>query len=349
MGFTAIQISPVVHNIENDTIVGDAYHGYWQDDLYAVNQHFGTADELQKLSDELHNRDMYFLVDVVVNNMAQAFNNTYPPPIDYSLIDPFNKEDYYHSYCNVTQWTNVTNYQDCWLYPLGVALADLDTESDTVVDMFGTWIKELVSNYTIDGIRIDAAKHVNSDFLPTFVSNSGVFALGEVLTGEVDDFCPYQADGLLPGMPNYLEYYKILEAFNGGEMSEISAVREQARDSCNDTAALGSFTENHDMPRFASYNDDMALAKNAMAYIILNDGIPLGTYHACDVAQRRVPKLTSRVCSLPRPRAALQGRRDAAEPRAHVALGIQHLGRAVPDRPDAQQGPQPHDQPDGLG
>lgn len=275
MGFTAVQISPVIHNIDNETIVGDAYHGYWQDDLYAVNEHFGTADELQKLSDALHNRGMYFLVDVVVNNMAQAFDNTWPPPVDYSLIDPFNKEEYYHPYCNVTEWTNATNYQDCWLYPLGVALADLDTESDSVVDEFGTWIKELISNYTIDGIRIDAAKHVNPDFLPTFVSNSGVFALGEVLTGEVTDFCPYQTDGLLPGMPNYLEYYKLVDAFNGGAMTDLSEVRDQARDACNDTSVLGSFAENHDMARFASYNDDMALAKNAMTYIILNDGIPL--------------------------------------------------------------------------
>lgn len=278
MGFTALQISPVVHNIENDTIVGDAYHGYYQDDLYAVNQHFGTAEELQKLVNELHNRDMYILVDVVVNNMAQAFNNTYPPPVDYSEFTPFNEESYFHPYCNVTEWTNVTDYQECWLYPLGVALADLKTEEEEVVDMFGTWIKELVANYSIDGLRIDAAKHVDNAFLPTFISSSGVFALGEVLTGLVEDFCPYQTDGYLDSMPNYLEYYKLITAFNGGDMSEIDAIRSQSRTACNDTSVLGSFVENHDMPRFASYNDDMALAKNAMTYIMLNDGMPLGKY-----------------------------------------------------------------------
>lgn len=276
MGFTAVQISPVVHNIENDTIVGDAYHGYYQDDLYALNEHFGTEDELKKLSDELHSRDMYLLVDVVVNNMAQAFDNTYPPPVDYSLFEPFDNEDYFHTYCNVTEWTNQTNYQDCWLYPLGVALADLKTEEDSVVTMFGTWIKELVANYTIDGLRIDAAKHVNDAFLPAFISEAGVFALGEVLTGEVDDFCPYQSNGYLSGMPNYLDYYKIIDAFNGGSMSDIDAIRSSTRDSCNDTSVLAPFIENHDMPRFASYNSDMALAKNAMAYTMVTDGIPLG-------------------------------------------------------------------------
>lgn len=275
MGFTAVQISPVVHNIENDTIVGDAYHGYWQDDLYALNQHFGTEDELKKLASELHSRDMYFLVDVVVNNMAQAFDNTWPPPVDYAKFTPFDDEDDFHPYCNVTEWTNATNYQDCWLYPLGVALADLKTESDTIRDTFGTWIKELVSNYSIDGVRIDAAKHVDQDFLPSFLEAAGVFALGEVLTGVISDFCPYQTGGYLSSMPNYVEYYKLIESFNGGAMSDIATIRSSLRDACNDTAALGSFAENHDMPRFASYNNDLALAKNAMAYIILNDGIPL--------------------------------------------------------------------------
>lgn len=316
MGFTAIQISPVVHNIENDTIVGDAYHGYYQDDLYALNEHFGTADELLKLSDELHSRDMYLLVDVVVNNMAQAFDNTYPPPVDYALFDPFNSEDYFHTYCNVTEWSNQTNYQDCWLYPLGVALADLKTESDSVVSMFKTWIKELVSNYTIDGLRIDAAKHVNDAFLPTFVSESGVFALGEVLTGEVTDFCPYQSQGYLPGMPNYLDYYKIISSFNGGSMSDIDAIRSQTRESCNDTAALGSFIENHDMPRFASYNDDMALAKNALAYTMVTDGIPLGMCSFLTTLPNAASTCTDLTLpiSLPRPRAALQWRCDPCQP-----------------------------------
>ncbi|KAI3398232.1 hypothetical protein diail_9709 [Diaporthe ilicicola] len=275
MGFTAIQISPVVKNIEDDTAVGEAYHGYYSQDLYAINEHFGTADELKSLADELHSRDMYLLVDVVVNNMAQKFNNTIPPPVDYSVFEPFDNQDYFHPYCNVTEWTNATNYQDCWLYPYGVALADLKTEDTKVADMFGSWIKELVSNYSIDGLRIDAAKHVNPDFLPTFVSSSGVFALGEVLTGETADFCPYQTQGYLPGMPNYLEYYPIIDAFNDGSMTAIDVMRQSARDACNDTLALGSFVENHDMPRFAHYNADMAIAKNAMAYIILNDGMPL--------------------------------------------------------------------------
>jgi maltooligosyltrehalose synthase len=35
-----------------------AYHGYWPNDLYSVNSHFGTSDDLQALSAALHARGM---------------------------------------------------------------------------------------------------------------------------------------------------------------------------------------------------------------------------------------------------------------------------------------------------
>ncbi|KAK1760241.1 glycoside hydrolase [Echria macrotheca] len=274
MGFTAVQISPIVKNMEEHTAVGDAYHGYWSVDNYALNDKFGTEKDFKDLVDELHKRDMLVMVDVVVNNMAQAFDNIVPPKVDYSKFNPFNDKKYFHPYCNVTDWDNATDYQDCWLYPYGVALADLDTNSPAVVSESQKWIKELVSNYSIDGLRIDAAKHVNDEFLPQFVNASGVFAFGEVLTGVTEDMCRYQSLGLLPGMPNYLDYYPLDVAFNGGSFEGVDEMRTQAKTGCSDVFALGSFIENHDMPRFASKNDDLALAKNAMTYVLLNDGIP---------------------------------------------------------------------------
>ncbi|OLN85322.1 Alpha-amylase A type-3-like protein 2 [Colletotrichum chlorophyti] len=273
MGFTAVQISPIVKNMDDNTAVGEAYHGYWSLDNYAINEKFGTEQDFKDLVSEMHRRDMYIMVDVVVNNMVQKLDSL-PPNLDYSKFNPFNDEKYYHSYCNVTLWDNATNYQDCWLYPYGVALADLATETKPVVDEFNKWIKELVSNYSIDGLRIDAAKHVNDAFLPTFVNASGVFAFGEILTGYTPDFCRYQTLNLLPGMPNYVEYYPLSTVFFNGDLNDLARLRGEARDGCTDIFALGSFTENHDMPRFAVYDEDMALAKNALSYILLTDGIP---------------------------------------------------------------------------
>jgi alpha-amylase len=41
------------------------------------------------------------------------------------------------------------------------------------------------------------------------------------------------------------------------------------------SSLLGSFSENQDVPRFASVTQDMALAKNVIAFTILSDGIPI--------------------------------------------------------------------------
>lgn len=44
---------------------------------------------------------------------------------------------------------------------------------------------------------------------------------------------------------------------------------------CRDSTVLGSFSENHDQPRFASKTQDYTLAKNIVAFTILADGIPI--------------------------------------------------------------------------
>ncbi|KFY16406.1 hypothetical protein V491_05344, partial [Pseudogymnoascus sp. VKM F-3775] len=64
MGFDAVWISPVIHNIEDSTQWGYAYHGYWGNDPYTLNPHFGTADDLKSLSDALHSRGMSLMIDV---------------------------------------------------------------------------------------------------------------------------------------------------------------------------------------------------------------------------------------------------------------------------------------------
>lgn len=247
MGFTAIQISPVVENIAQDTGFGEAYHGYWPTNLYRLNPNFGDADSLMALSDALHARNMSLMVDVVINDMAQAINGTMADPditIDYSQFYPFDDESYYHKYCNITDWGSESEYQDCWLGVSQVALPDLDTESDAVVKGINTWIEQLVANYSIDGLRIDAAKHVNEGFLTPFQDAAGVFALGEVYSGVVNDMCKYQNRDELVGMPNFPVYFTTVQAFTAGNMQGLVDMIGYVKDACNDTSLLGSFTGN---------------------------------------------------------------------------------------------------------
>lgn len=58
MGFSAVWISPITYNIPEKTKFGYAWHGYWQQDLYRLNDHYGTARDLKALSSALHKRGM---------------------------------------------------------------------------------------------------------------------------------------------------------------------------------------------------------------------------------------------------------------------------------------------------
>jgi hypothetical protein len=67
--------------------------------------------------------------------------------------------------------------------PGSVVLADLNTQSPRIRKLHQDWISKLVSTYQIDGIRIDAAKHVEMDFWKGYTSAAGVYCVGEVLDG----------------------------------------------------------------------------------------------------------------------------------------------------------------------
>lgn len=62
-------------------------------------------------------------------------------------------------------------------------LADLNTASTFVRTTLQNHVKSLVSTYGIDGLRIDAAGHVEKSFYPPYVKAANTFCMGEVLSG----------------------------------------------------------------------------------------------------------------------------------------------------------------------
>ena len=68
--------------------------------------------------------------------------------VDYSVFNPFNSENYFHSYCEITDYSNLTMVEKCWEGDTIVSLPDLNTESTTVQNIWNDWITDLVSNYS---------------------------------------------------------------------------------------------------------------------------------------------------------------------------------------------------------
>ncbi|KAI0945835.1 hypothetical protein AcV7_009966 [Taiwanofungus camphoratus] len=274
MGFDAIWISPIVANVEATTAEGQAYHGYWTQDQNALNSHFGSADDLKALASALHSRNMYLMIDVVVNHMAATQN-----PPSYSAFTPFNAQSDFHPECWITDYNNQTNVEQCWLGDNNVPLADMDTEDENIVSFFNGWIKGLVGNYSADGVRIDTVKHVRKDFWPGFASSAGVFTIGEVLDGDVNYVSPYTQ--VIDSVLDYPTFYPLTSAFvsTSGNLSALVAAVQQAQASYkNGEFMTGSFLENQDNPRFQSQTQDQALVKNAMTWPFIQDGVPILYY-----------------------------------------------------------------------
>lgn len=115
------------------------------------------------------------MLDVVVNHLVYPSN-----PPDFSDFKPFNSQSNFHSECFISDYNNQTDVEQCWLGDSSLPLADTNTEDDDVVSSLYDWIKNLVSTYSADGVRIDTVKHIRQDFWPDFASNAGVFTIGEV-------------------------------------------------------------------------------------------------------------------------------------------------------------------------
>ncbi|GLB07182.1 hypothetical protein AtubIFM57258_002505 [Aspergillus tubingensis] len=276
LGFDAIWISPAQTQISARTADLSAYHGYWPNDLYSINSHFGTPKELQALSSALHDRGMYLMLDIVVGDMAWAGNSS---TVDYSTFNPFDDQKYFHDFRLLSSDpTNETCVLECWMGDTVVSLPDLRNEDEQVQNILGSWISELVSNYSIDGLRIDSVLNIAPDFFSNFTKSSGVFTVGEGATADAADVCPLQPS--LNGLLNYPLYYILTDAFNttNGNLSTITESISYTKGQCEDVLALGTFTANQDVPRFGSYTSDISLARNILTSSMLADGIPILYY-----------------------------------------------------------------------
>ncbi|KAJ5358240.1 hypothetical protein N7541_005398 [Penicillium brevicompactum] len=272
MGFTAIWITPITEQLTGNTGDGSAYHGYWQQDIYDVNPNHGTAADIKALSAALHARGMYLMVDVVANHMGYAGIGS---SVDYSVFNPFSSSSYFHSYCLISNYDDQSNVENCWLGDTTVSLPDLDTSQTSVQTIWNNWISDLVSNYSIDGLRIDTVKHVQKSFWPGFNDAAGVYSVGEIFDGDPAYTCDYQ--NYLDGVLNYPIYYQLLYAFqsSSGSISNLYNMINTVASDCADPTLLGNFIENHDNPRFPSYTNDYSQAKNVISFLFLSDGIPI--------------------------------------------------------------------------
>ena len=258
MGFNAIWISPIVENYAG------SYHGYHLTNLYNLNSNFGSEDDFKNLITQCHNRDIWVMVDVVANHVG-------PVGTDYSQVYPFNSADHYHDYCDINDWSNQWQVENCRLS----GLPDLKQENEWVAQTLLDWISDIISKYNIDGIRIDTIMEVPKTFWDSFRNYAGVFQIGEAFNGDINYVADYQNH--LDSVFNYPLYYTIQSSFCGS-FTNLEGYWFNSRPIYPAPQYAATFVENHDNPRFLNRCNDRSKFTNAAIFSLLWEGIPVFYY-----------------------------------------------------------------------
>lgn len=208
LGATAVWITPPVANqwwSESSNYGG--YHGYWAENLIAVDKHFGTLSEYQNLSKALHQENMYLIQDIVVNHMGNYFSyqqgwDKTNPEAFFSLTPdsgqgtapsqlPFNQNNAKNPLqrnMGIYHWTpNISNYTDPvqqFDYQMA-GLDDLNTENPIVRkalrESYAYWIKAV----GVDAFRVDTAFYVPPNYFRDFLYSNDSLSPGVLEAAKV--------------------------------------------------------------------------------------------------------------------------------------------------------------------
>ncbi|CDW84776.1 alpha catalytic domain containing protein [Stylonychia lemnae] len=261
MGFDAIWISPMPENY------GDDYHGYAALNWYNPNPHFGDANSLKSMINTAHSKGIWVMLDVVANHVAYI-------DTDYGKVTPFNDGSHYHTKCQINNWGDANEVEYCRLSNL----PDLNQDNQFVRDTLKKWVKDTVSEYNFDGIRVDTVPHVKVPFWKEYSQAAGVFSIGEALNGDIGYVSNF-ANNALDATLNYPLYFTMKNVFNYKQsMYQIRTTLNGEKNAFHDMDALGVFVDNHDNPRFLSMTYSIPLFKSALTFALFAQGIPIVYY-----------------------------------------------------------------------
>lgn len=221
-------------------------HGYDTTDYRKLDSRLGTNQDLKDFVAACHGKGIRVVLDGVFNHTGRDF---------FAFRDiQEHREDSQHRdwYCNV-DFRGDTEYQDGFSYENWGGynlLAKLNQRNPAVQEYLCDTVKFWVSEFDIDGIRLDAADVLDFDFMGALRRTADTvkddfWLMGEVIHG---DYGRWLAPGLLHSVTNYRLHKALYSGHNDHNYFEIAhTVRET-----NLKWKLYNFVDNHDVARIAS-------------------------------------------------------------------------------------------------
>lgn len=242
-----------------------AFHGYWVEDLEAIEPAFGGEAALQALARALHARGMKLVLDMVLNHAAP----------DGKLVKE--KPRWFHGQGGITDFDDPTQLVTRDVHGLPDLAQD---DPEVYAYLLGGSLKWLRPGLA-DGLRLDAVKHMPSAFWRRFgaevkqKAGQGVFLLGEELEGDPKKLAAAWRGGGFDALFDFPFGFALGDVFCRGAAPErLAAVLANDR-LYPDPAALVTLLDNHDLPRvMTACGGDAAKVTAALTVLLTARGIP---------------------------------------------------------------------------
>ena len=244
MGFNGIYIGPLFESVG---------HGYETTDYYRLDSRLGTNEDLKEFVSDCHKAGIRVMLDGVFNHTGRDF-------FAFKDIKEHREGSKYLGwYSGVNLYGNNSfndgfSYQNWGGFDL---LARLNQKNPEVQGYIADVIRFWVSEFDIDGIRLDAADVLEFDFMrmlrrvadevkPEF------YLMGEVIHGE---YIRWERDAQIHAVTNYHLHKALYSGHNDHNYFEIAHTVKRLYDMGGGDPLglrLYNFADNHDVERIYS-------------------------------------------------------------------------------------------------
>ncbi|MFP7295754.1 alpha-amylase family glycosyl hydrolase [Neobacillus niacini] len=256
MGFTAIRLTSIFDNADG------GYHGYWINDFYKTEEHFGSLKTFKKLVSQAHQRDMKVMIDFVTNNVST----------EHPWVNDTTKQE----------WFNEKGQKEIekeWINGLPDLNQDNPEVKKYLLDAAKWWIQET----DIDAFSLPEVNHVPADFWSDFskeIKNEkdNFFLLGITSLNQSVDANKY----VMAGIDSVTDFQQSQNLRNVFANTNVS-FSELVGDKVQKPETKPQFFDNEITTRFTSdivenKHFPGARWKTALTYIYSTPGIPVVFY-----------------------------------------------------------------------
>ena len=236
IGCTALYIGPLFESVG---------HGYETTDYKKLDSRLGTNEDLTNFVKACHDKGIRVIFDGVFNHTGRDF---------FAFKDiQKNRENspYVNWYCNVnfggnTEYNDGFSYENWGGYNLLVKLNQRNPEvQNYICDVIRFWVSE----FDIDGIRLDAADVLDFDFMRVLRHTADevkkdFWLMGEVIHG---DYSRWVNGQTLNSVTNYALHKALYSGHNDHNYFEIAHTVKYLQNMGD--LDLYNFVDNHDVER----------------------------------------------------------------------------------------------------